>query len=448
MGADGAPGGWIAACLLRDDATGAERTELRLFADIAALAADHVPGVVVGIDVPIGLLETGPRACDREARRILGPRASSVFPAPNRWMLDHTDDYAGLRAHVSAQRVVGVELASLSAQGHGITKKIKEVDDWLAANPSADVWLLECHPEVSFLALNGGRHLVDAKKTPEGKAARRAVIARAFPDAPTQLDAAAGQWRRAAVGVDDLHDAYACLHSALAVLDGTAQSLGDGSTDARGRPMRMVTARIPEVGVDDTPVGEAPAPAVAPPVNLAPPAGPAPREASREPRTDVSLRAATAADVEFIVAAERDPEARPFISNSSPEEHRALIAGASHEVLIVEAGGQRAGFIHRTAVDRHGVVELSRLAITDRGAGIGRAALALAIDHVFTTTEAHRLWLDVLPHNERARRTYAAAGFVEEGTLRDAWVSPTGTRASLTILSILRPEWAARTARP
>lgn len=245
IGVDGAPAGWVGACLLRDDATGAERTELRLYADVVAIADDHEPGVVVAIDVPIGLLETGPRACDREARRLLGPRASSVFPAPNRWMLDHTDDYAGLRAHVSAQRVVGVELASLSAQGHGITAKIKEVDDWLTVNPGADVWLLECHPEVSFVALSGGRPLDAAKKTPEGQAARRALVAGAFPDAPAQLDAAAGRWRRAQVAVDDLHDAYACLHSALAVLAGTARMLGDRATDARGRPMQIVTAPFP-----------------------------------------------------------------------------------------------------------------------------------------------------------------------------------------------------------
>lgn len=435
IGVDGAPAGWVGACLLRDDATGAERTELRLYADVVAIAADHEPGVVVAIDVPIGLLDTGPRACDREARRLLGPRASSVFPAPNRWMLDHSDDYAGLRAHVSAQRVVGVELASLSAQGHGITKKIKEVDDWLAVNPSADVWLLECHPEVSFLALNGGRHLAAAKKTAEGKAARRAAIAAQFFDAPARLDAAAERWRRSLVAVDDLHDAYACLHSALAALDGSAQTLGDGATDARGRPMRMVTARIPGAG-------EAPAPGR--PAAASSAGTSSARATARPPRSDVTLRPATADDVDFIVAAERDPEAQPFISNSTPEEHAARIADADRTTLIVEAAGARVGFVFVEPVDRHGVVELSRLAITDRGAGIGRAALTGAIDDVFTATPAHRLWLDVLPRNERARRAYTAAGFVEEGTLRDAWVSPTGVRESLVILSILRPEWAAK----
>lgn len=244
MGVDGARAGWVGACLLRDDASGTERTDLRLYDDIVAVAADHEPGVVVAIDVPIGLRDSGPRACDKEARRLLGPRGSSVFPAPNRWMLDHTGDYAGLRAHVSAQRLVGEQLASLSAQGHGITPKIKEVDDWLASHPSADLWLLECHPEVSFLALNGGQHVLDTKKSAGGRSARRALIARAFPDAPGRLDEAAARWPRGRVAIDDLHDAYACLHTALAVLAGTARILGDGTLDARGRRMQMATARI------------------------------------------------------------------------------------------------------------------------------------------------------------------------------------------------------------
>ena len=37
------------------------------------------------VDIPIGLPETGAeRACDLMARRLLGPRKSSVFPVPVR----------------------------------------------------------------------------------------------------------------------------------------------------------------------------------------------------------------------------------------------------------------------------------------------------------------------------------------------------------------------------
>lgn len=43
-------------------------------------------------------------------------------------------------------------------------------------------------------------------------------------------------------------------------------------------------------------------------------------------------------------------------------------------------------------------------------------------------------------HNDRARRAYAAAGFVEEGVLRDALVTDRG-RVSLVVMSVLRSEW-------
>src|SRR5437870_3658001 len=54
----------------------------------------------VGIDIPIGLPDAGPRACDVEARRRLGPRRSSVFPAPRRALLPCRDWAAGRAEHL------------------------------------------------------------------------------------------------------------------------------------------------------------------------------------------------------------------------------------------------------------------------------------------------------------------------------------------------------------
>ena len=50
------------------------------------------------IDIPIGLLDKGPdeRSCDKAARKLLGKRASSVFPAPARQALDASDYQAAL----------------------------------------------------------------------------------------------------------------------------------------------------------------------------------------------------------------------------------------------------------------------------------------------------------------------------------------------------------------
>jgi RimJ/RimL family protein N-acetyltransferase len=159
--------------------------------------------------------------------------------------------------------------------------------------------------------------------------------------------------------------------------------------------------------------------------------------------TAVRLRPTRAQDIAFCSRAERDPEARPFIGTSTPEEHRAQIDGA-REYLIIEADGEPAGFMLFSEVDAARAIELARFVIADRGRGLGRIVLPLAIDHVFETTNVHRFWLDVLPRNERAHRAYLRAGFTDEGSLRDAWIGPDGDFEDLRIMSILRPEWEGR----
>jgi predicted RNase H-like nuclease len=69
---------------------------------------------VVAVDVPIGLPERGSRDCDVEARRLLGVRSSSVFPAPIRAMLA-----AGSQAEAS--RI-----------GHGAEGKRVSIQLWTA----------------------------------------------------------------------------------------------------------------------------------------------------------------------------------------------------------------------------------------------------------------------------------------------------------------------------
>jgi RimJ/RimL family protein N-acetyltransferase len=54
-----------------------------------------------------------------------------------------------------------------------------------------------------------------------------------------------------------------------------------------------------------------------------------------------------------------------------------------------------------------------------RGRGYGREAVRLLVDFAFRDLNLHRLWLRVFRSNARALKTYAAAGFVQEGILRD-----------------------------
>ena len=78
--------------------------------------------------------------------------------------------------------------------------------------------------------------------------------------------------------------------------------------------------------------------------------------------------------------------------------------------------------------------------VTERGRGLGREALRLVLDRAFRELGAHRVWLDVLPHNERALRAYRHVGFVPAGVRREAQLA-NGEYESLAIMSILEHEW-------
>jgi RimJ/RimL family protein N-acetyltransferase len=91
------------------------------------------------------------------------------------------------------------------------------------------------------------------------------------------------------------------------------------------------------------------------------------------------------------------------------------------------------------------VIELRRLAISRRGAGIGRAALEQVLSLVFSEHDARRVWLDVLPGNARARRLYESLGFLAETLLQAAYPSPDGA-LPLLVMSIQKAEWQTRAA--
>ena len=62
----------------------------------------------------------------------------------------------------------------------------------------------------------------------------------------------------------------------------------------------------------------------------------------------------------------------------------------------------------------------------------------------FDELAAHRVYLYVFVENERAYRTYLKNGFTAEGVIRDLHRDADGTFRSMRLMSMLRPEWAAR----
>ncbi|TDE01620.1 GNAT family N-acetyltransferase [Jiangella asiatica] len=80
-----------------------------------------------------------------------------------------------------------------------------------------------------------------------------------------------------------------------------------------------------------------------------------------------------------------------------------------------------------------------------RGQGIGPEAIELMLRYAFEEVGLHRVSLEVFEFNDRARRSYEKCGFVLEGRMRDALMWD-GKRYDTLIMSILRPEWGARTS--
>jgi RimJ/RimL family protein N-acetyltransferase len=156
---------------------------------------------------------------------------------------------------------------------------------------------------------------------------------------------------------------------------------------------------------------------------------------------ELRLRPTGEDDLDYVVAAEAEADNAPFLAPSPRDEHRRFLRDPRQRHLIVEASGRPVGFALLRLHPDDRAVELRRLAVTEKGRGYGRAALRLAIAEAFEEHDAHRLWLDVKPHNERARSLYRSAGFVEEGLLRDALYNGDHFE-SLIVMSMLRPEWS------
>jgi ribosomal protein S18 acetylase RimI-like enzyme len=75
--------------------------------------------------------------------------------------------------------------------------------------------------------------------------------------------------------------------------------------------------------------------------------------------------------------------------------------------------------------------------------GQGRLLLDAVLAHVFATVGAHRLGLDVTSDNTRAIALYRAAGFAQEGTVRECWQREDGGFVDCHLFGLLRREWQA-----
>lgn len=188
------------------------------------------------IDIPIGLPENTTECAarpDSAARGVLpAGRKSTVFPVPCRQAV-YIDQYA--QASAENERVLGKKLPS---QSHGFSKMIRQVDEFLSANPHWKNRLMESHPEVAFQILNDGKGLQHSKHTEEGLQERITILrSNDFDPVPLFIGFTAKQYA-------DVLDAFCLALSAkLGYENGFYTIPGKPTCDSRGLKMQMIFGR-------------------------------------------------------------------------------------------------------------------------------------------------------------------------------------------------------------
>jgi predicted RNase H-like nuclease len=233
FGIDGCKAGWF---VVRQCGRTGELSAsvVNRFADVLDWNDAHA---IVAVDMPVGLASNGMRACDTQARKLLGrPRASSVFSPPIRAALAASsyEEACAINHAVSGKRI--------SIQAFHIRDKIAEVDNVMRKHANASTRIVEVHPELSFMHVRmeqgGPAHgLRESKAQAPGFALRHALLVRCFGSV---IDSALSARKPAQTSRDDILDAFAVLWTARRIASGQAFRIPEAlETDAEGIPMSI-----------------------------------------------------------------------------------------------------------------------------------------------------------------------------------------------------------------
>jgi RimJ/RimL family protein N-acetyltransferase len=177
--------------------------------------------------------------------------------------------------------------------------------------------------------------------------------------------------------------------------------------------------------------------------------------------TTVGLRAETRADRAALYAVDQlDPEHHAMIDAGPWTAPTLETALAAYDRQVADPSGKSVGFAVQRLGDETGAC-IGSATLWDidthqrtahigigllpdaRGKGVGREVLDLMCRYAFTVRDLHRVQLETLATNVAMQRAALAAGFAEEGRLREsAYVM--GERVDDVLFGILRREWRSR----
>ena len=207
LGIDGCKFGWIVATLSQ------KQIEFYLVEHLDKLENFFLNETIVGIDMPVDLITSNSRSADIQARQLLKSRASTIFNAP---VIDALYE----KNYESASRLNFEKTQKkISKQSWYLFNKIKQIQKFKKEHVGFSFY--EVHPELSFMAMNDMRVIVEPKKTPEGQTMRRTMIKSLFPS--FNFDLVRQKFNKTDVADDDILDAMAVLWSTQRIVDKMAE---------------------------------------------------------------------------------------------------------------------------------------------------------------------------------------------------------------------------------
>lgn len=162
-----------------------------------------------------------------------------------------------------------------------------------------------------------------------------------------------------------------------------------------------------------------------------------------KPRDQITLFPTTMHDLDSVLRLEQHPENASFVGQWTREQHVAamLDKNMAHLTVKMLSSNEFIGYVILIGIENTDKsIEFKRIVIGEKGKGYGRAVVKLVKEMVFKEYDAHRLWLDVMKHNERAHSLYLSEGFTEEGLHREC-LKKGDNFISLRIMSILQHEY-------
>ena len=220
VGVDGCKKGWVAMAT-KDGKV----HEARVFSEFRELTDAYRNAKVIAVDIPIGLPKQSHREADLTARELLGKRRSSLFLTPPRPVL-------AVPTYREARKVAQKMGWTVTAQAHGLHKKILEVESFAAR----DKRIFEAHPlfELSFRAM-AGSPLQWGKKTWNGFHERVHLLEKDGIVIPDTLAEAGSK-----AGPDDVLDAAAAAWTAGRLARKKGKSTPETPTQKwKGRPIAI-----------------------------------------------------------------------------------------------------------------------------------------------------------------------------------------------------------------